>query len=579
MSNVDELRLKLSFIAGYAYILLTITGIILNAYVVTRLVQLALNDYQRFKRGCGLPLAAMSISDLCSLFSIIFVVIISGFLPPNFFSTAMHSAHCKITIFLIHTLTAFSTWIWLFISALRYIAVYHPFLNITTKAFGPRTIFAMIIVMFILNSWLPVVVVYFPITRTCEEQALSVGSDYNRMLHGLELLWSYVLPAILTIALDIKVILVRPPTFGYPRRRTLTGQRSKTPISNGSANSEESTNKLFSKQQRLDALTNRLCLDLFCNSLCIQKKSMPRISVMVSDDEEQTKKNSTEKPQVYRQLSKGKDEKAKIAAYAQHSWQSTCSRTGAIGSTRRGRQTVRQWLAITTIHLLLNAPDYVLRLVNVMRSTPRANSPTMDIVALVLRIFYFAQFCFNAAYLSAIVYRRNIRPEKRQTTPKTSNVNLQIHPEYSRPQTRVGIRDESRRQSRFGHAELLRRYSADPRSLREPNLRYHTHLQVNQPLRSAPILSSYSSVSFRSEDLDSIANLSSARSGSTDPHNENDITPISSADQTSGLITFASTNGTNTPILCSRLQSSQEEWTMPKKNQALSTMQEKLWKI
>lgn len=58
----------------------------------------------------------------------------------------------------------------------------------------------------------------------------------------------------------------------------------------------------------------------------------------------------------------------------------------------------------------------------------------MEIVALVFRIFYFAQFCFNAAYLSAIVYRRNIRPEKRQTTPKTSNVNLQIHPEYSRPQ-------------------------------------------------------------------------------------------------------------------------------------------------
>lgn len=63
------------------------------------------------------------------------------------------------------------------------------------------------------------------------------------------------------------------------------------------------------------------------------------------------------------------DEKTKIVAYAQHSWQSTCSRTGAIGSTRRGRRTVRQWLAFTTIHLLLNAPDYVLRLVNVMRST------------------------------------------------------------------------------------------------------------------------------------------------------------------------------------------------------------------
>jgi hypothetical protein len=98
--------------------------------------------------------------------------------------------------------------------------------------------------------------------------------------------------------------------------------------------------------------------------------------------------------------------------------------------------------------------------------------------------------------------------------------------------------------------------------MREPNLRHHTHLQVNQPLRSAPLLSSYSSETFRSEDLElnsqgSITNLSLARSGSTEPRNENEITPISSADQTSGMITFASTNGTNTPILCSRLQSAQ----------------------
>jgi hypothetical protein len=39
---------QLSFITGYAYILLTITGILLNAYVITRLVQLALNDYVSF---------------------------------------------------------------------------------------------------------------------------------------------------------------------------------------------------------------------------------------------------------------------------------------------------------------------------------------------------------------------------------------------------------------------------------------------------------------------------------------------------------------------------------------------------
>lgn len=86
--------------------------------------------------------------------------------------------------------------------------------------------------MLALNSWLPVVVFYYPQMRSCEEQALSIGAKWNRLLHGLELLWSYVLPAILTLALDIKVILVRPPSFGsVPNKKRLNSQRSKTPIS------------------------------------------------------------------------------------------------------------------------------------------------------------------------------------------------------------------------------------------------------------------------------------------------------------------------------------------------------------
>jgi hypothetical protein len=105
--------------------------------------------------------------------------------------------------------------------------------------------------MLLLNSWLPVVVVYYPETRMCEEQALSIGPRWNRMLHGLELLWSYVLPAILTLALDIKVILVRPPSFGNSHRKRMNSQRSKTPMSMGSAASEncEATmaNKIISK--------------------------------------------------------------------------------------------------------------------------------------------------------------------------------------------------------------------------------------------------------------------------------------------------------------------------------------------
>lgn len=37
--------LQASFLAGYMYMLLAVTGIVLNAYVIARLIQLALNDY------------------------------------------------------------------------------------------------------------------------------------------------------------------------------------------------------------------------------------------------------------------------------------------------------------------------------------------------------------------------------------------------------------------------------------------------------------------------------------------------------------------------------------------------------
>lgn len=154
---------------------------------------------------------------------------------------------------MIHTLTGFSTWCWLFISALRYIAVYHPLWHITGKTLGPRTIVVMVIIMLLLNSWLPIVVFYFSETRSCAEKALSFGPHWNRMLHGLELLWSYVLPAILTIALDIKVIFVRPPSFvNTSNRNKMNSGRSKTPISMVSAVSGEEceksmTNKIISE--------------------------------------------------------------------------------------------------------------------------------------------------------------------------------------------------------------------------------------------------------------------------------------------------------------------------------------------
>lgn len=189
----------------------------------------------------------MSLSDLCSLVSIIAAVVLSGFLPPSIMSETAHSVHCKITIYLIHALTGFSTWCWLFISALRYIAVYHPLWHITGGTLGIRAVGLMLFFVLVVNSWLPVVVVSSPESRTCEEQPLSMGADWNRLLHGLELCWSYILPAVLTLALDIRVIFVRPPSFTKmaQKKRKKFADRAKTPaplratLSDGLSQAEE----------------------------------------------------------------------------------------------------------------------------------------------------------------------------------------------------------------------------------------------------------------------------------------------------------------------------------------------------
>ncbi|CAD5221109.1 unnamed protein product [Bursaphelenchus okinawaensis] len=556
MTEFEEMLIKASFLAGYVYMLLAVTGIILNAYVICRLIQLAINDYERFKHGCGLPLAAMSMSDLWSLVSIIGAVVLSGFLPPSALSPAAHSAHCKITIYLIHTLTGFSTWCWLFISALRYIAVYHPLWHIKGSTLGVRTVLIMLLFALLINAWLPIVVVSSEESRTCEEQPLGLGADWNRFLHGIELCWSYILPAVLTLALDVRVIFVRPPSFtkmAQKKRKQFASRKTplslRQTLSDGWSQAEEKFRGFLCTQWLRHKLTKT-----------------PRISIVNEDEERKeidnpefqnklnnllgnvgrarTLTNSTWSAQsnatAASSVSVSPSGLPRIVAYAQNSWQSTCSHSA--GSTKRGRKTVRRWLAITTVHLLLNAPDSMYRLASVIESSPSSpNSPSSHLIALVVRLLYFAQFCFNAAYLTAIVYKRNVRPKPRQTTPKHSTTYLRVHPEFSRPQTRTGIPESSARDKQK-HADLKRRYSHDPRGLKKLN-----HLNVNQPLLNAPIMpASYSTETFRSEELELNTSMystnTSPRSPSTEPHNEymGRVSASTSGRTSAGLLTIVS---------------------------------------
>uniref|UniRef100_A0A914VE88 G-protein coupled receptors family 1 profile domain-containing protein n=1 Tax=Plectus sambesii TaxID=2011161 RepID=A0A914VE88_9BILA len=67
-----------------------------------------------------------------------------------------------------------------------------------------------------------------------------------------------------------------------------------------------------------------------------------------------------------------------------------------------------QWLAVTSINLLFNAPDFVLRLLNVFNIDASDTFLYSSAAVHTARLLYFVQFCINAGYLSTVIFRRPV---------------------------------------------------------------------------------------------------------------------------------------------------------------------------
>ncbi|CEF60858.1 GPCR, rhodopsin-like, 7TM domain-containing protein [Strongyloides ratti] len=349
ISNGTYYNLELQKIANYiiacssyAYVFFAAIGLILNAYVITRLIQFALSDYDRFKRGCGFPLAVMSLSDLISILGIIGNVSASLMAKFEWIQTPTHSISCKIIMYVLHTMTSFSTWCWLFVSAIRYMAVYHPLWQSTRWALGDLALYGILAISMSLNFWLLIVVnsSYF----MCAEIPLSKNVDFNRIFHIIEFLWSYVLPAALTLFMDIRVIFTKPPgfieQFQYDKKKC--------------------------KKTTFLRLSSRKSLE------------SPKFLGDV------VRKNQANK------------------------------RT----TMKKARCNVWRFLLIVTINQLLNAPDNVFKMMAIIGGTGYTGdnrSLIIHTIALIGRLMYFSQFCFNAAILSIIVYNHTTRPRKMLT--------------------------------------------------------------------------------------------------------------------------------------------------------------------
>uniref|UniRef100_A0A914VDQ7 G-protein coupled receptors family 1 profile domain-containing protein n=1 Tax=Plectus sambesii TaxID=2011161 RepID=A0A914VDQ7_9BILA len=112
---------------------------------------------------------------------------------------------------------------------------------------------------------------------------------------------------------------------------------------------------------------------------------------------------------------------------------STHRRTkGGFCCSDRSPRSAYQWLAITSINLLFNAPDFVLRIFNVFDIDISDTVLFSSATVCTARLLYFVQFCINASYLSTVVFRRHVSSHSdKKTAPKsptlsTSNASLNV---------------------------------------------------------------------------------------------------------------------------------------------------------
>jgi hypothetical protein len=233
-------------------------------------------------------------------------------------------------MFVLHASTGASRWCWLFASALRYAAVYHPLWHRRQWRLGHRTLPVIFFISAIVNVFL-----LFTVESNhlyCSEQPLSPENQVNRWLHLIEMTWSYLMPVCITAALDVRVLFFQPPRLSDVMQNHQNSSEDGILTSSTSFNGDS---MIISPQE---SVNKPLCND----------NHLPR---------------------------------------------------------NQSHMAVSIWLAITSLNLLLNAPDVAMRfaiLCDMQLSHSFLFNPLFAISA---RFMYFVQFCINAGYLSTVVFR------------------------------------------------------------------------------------------------------------------------------------------------------------------------------
>lgn len=187
------------------YFIVPFAGIALNGYVLTRLIKLARKSAVRFETTSGLPLAAMSVGDSITLFTLLVQAIFHR-TPKKNAPEFLLSATCKLDLYLMHTTSAFSVWCWLVLSLLRYTAVFHPIRYRTIWRQPRNALKTLAVFCFFFESWILFFVVYRSEENTCAESD-NVMQNYVNFAHMSDIIVFYAIPSILRILFDFLVLV------------------------------------------------------------------------------------------------------------------------------------------------------------------------------------------------------------------------------------------------------------------------------------------------------------------------------------------------------------------------------------
>jgi hypothetical protein len=98
MTEFDKRLVLFTEATRYIYVLLTVLGVLLNAYVLLRTIALSCykTNRHRLRNSTGLAISTVCVADLLTLLLIIVEVAINKFLASNSLPIAIRSTHCKV---------------------------------------------------------------------------------------------------------------------------------------------------------------------------------------------------------------------------------------------------------------------------------------------------------------------------------------------------------------------------------------------------------------------------------------------------------------------------------------------------